>query len=306
MINYNYYINTQGFLYRFAYFVRDDSSNVNHSITRLILYLNGRGEWIEKNFFDLVRNISLPLDCALLTLDHVGQGASSGTRADILDYSSYADNIFNVLNIFCNKYGLDIKNLDYVIIAHSMGGLIGLYSVLTSKIPVPRLIILSSPLLGIPYKLIPMGLLKCISYIYSLFKTGLRIPKIFFRQKKFEDNDLTGSKEWYDKIIFTPFPIGRPTYRWLLNTLKAREYVFNIKNLYILKCVINVMIADKETVVDKNDIILWFNNFIKFFGGEHSIIFIPNAKHELLCETPTLQKLAYNYICVQLYKIFFS
>ena len=91
--------------------------------SKALIFLNGRTEWIEK-YQGLPLKLNLPEDVVFITMDHRGQGASGGLRADVDSYESFVKDIGTVLNRAC-------RDLPYSIIAHSMGGLIGLYGCLT-------------------------------------------------------------------------------------------------------------------------------------------------------------------------------
>src|SRR5690606_3257273 len=88
-------------------------------ITRCIVYLNGRTEWIEK-YSHLANDLRLPEDCGFLALDHRGQGGSGGARSWVASYDDYVNDTRLVIDLV-------IPGLPYAIVAHSMGGLIAIY-----------------------------------------------------------------------------------------------------------------------------------------------------------------------------------
>ncbi|MEZ4742362.1 MAG: alpha/beta fold hydrolase [Bdellovibrionota bacterium] len=119
------------------------------SIKKYLVFLNGRTEYIEKYSY-LPKDFKLPKDFAFLTLDHRGQGASGGARGHIDSYESFIDDAKIVIDNV-------VKDTPYIMVCHSMGGLVGLLGHLNQTFSAKKLI-LSSPLLGLPDKPMPKPL----------------------------------------------------------------------------------------------------------------------------------------------------
>ncbi len=86
-------------------------SKSSQPMRRCIVYMNGRTEWIEKNM-ELPEWLDLPDDCAFLTWDHRGQGASGGPRASV---DSYLDYVLDARRVIEDAIG----TTPYAVIAHS-------------------------------------------------------------------------------------------------------------------------------------------------------------------------------------------
>ena len=249
----------------------------NEKPKHLILFLNGRTEWIEKYNF-LPELLNLPESTAFLTMDHRGQGASGGARGDIDSYDTFAADTKHVLD----HAGLD---LPYSLMAHSMGGLIALYSVLTEK-TAPIKIVLSSPLLGFPQTGLRAKIIKPV--MRGLARTPIAMEPCLLvsgKEKSFEENPYTHDEDKFKLIINAPYWVPAPSYRWIKASLDAIETVFDKKNIKKLKAPLLVLGGTKETVVSQNAFQNWVEHAVKHTDIEITYRKIEGAKHELFNES---------------------
>src|SRR5690606_11436754 len=98
-------------------------------------------EWIEK-YERLPQALALPDDCAFLTWDHFGQGASGGARSHIDDFTTYVHDMVCLIARY-------VEGRPYLLMAHSMGSLISLLGLGRCLIQ-PLSFIGLAPLLGLP------------------------------------------------------------------------------------------------------------------------------------------------------------
>lgn len=253
----------------------------SEKFSNLLIYLNGRSEWIEKNS-ELPFDLKLPDNCAMLALDHHGQGGSDGLRGHIHSYDEYVDDLIHLVE----KLGL--KQMPCGIISHSMGGLIGLYGIAMSKLD-PKFIILSSPLLGLPRKPLPPFLARIVIKLVMQFggkKLRLHIAKV--KPKKLEDNRLTHSEKYFKKIKMNPYELPGPTFSWLAATMNACAEVLRPKNMASYQTPTLIFFPSEEEIVDLNVSKNWAEQILalNIKGTPFEIVEIKGSFHEVFSETP--------------------
>ena len=247
-----------------------------------VLFLNGRSEWIEKYQY-LATDLNLPEDIAFLTLDHRGQGDSEGVKSYIGSYDEYIDDIELLLQH-------TIHDKPYVILAHSTGGLMGLYGTMRGRLQ-PKAMCITSPLLGMPVpkplqypaKLLT-GVLKSIG-LGSIATGGGDHGK-----KEFNNNPLTHNPKIFEVIKNTPYPIPSATLGWVRAGFEAIDEVFDPRRLSQLNCDVKLYIAEFETVVDKSAINNWYKKACNHSSRKIEIYEVMKAKHEILCEVDAVYK----------------
>ncbi len=243
-----------------------------------ILFLNGRSEWIEKYSY-LHDDLCKKDEVAFVTMDHRGQGDSGGTRAFVSDYDHYASDVAMVVKKV-------IGDAPYVLVAHSMGGLIGLYGTLKGFIS-PKVLALSSPLLEFPPRPVPRPLAKPLSGL--LVKAGfgnLSTGGGNFAEIKFEDNLLTHHPELFKRMVQSPYPIPGATFSWVKATFKALDFIYDTDNLAHLKAPTLVLGGSKEGVVDPVGFTNWTTKASTVATVPVKFLRIEGAKHEILAELP--------------------
>ena len=83
---------------------------------KVLFLLQGRSEWLEK-FTTLIESLDLAEDVAWATWDHRGQGGSGGKPSHIEDYSEFASDTAEMVELLS-------QGRPYSFVCHSMGGLI--------------------------------------------------------------------------------------------------------------------------------------------------------------------------------------
>ena len=66
-------------------------------INRFIVFINGRTQWIEMNE-DIIEDLDISDDTAIITWDHRGQGDSVGKRGYINSYDEYIEDGLKVIS----------------------------------------------------------------------------------------------------------------------------------------------------------------------------------------------------------------
>jgi lysophospholipase len=263
------------------------SGNLDRPSRRIVI-VGGRTEWIEK-YSAIREKLGLEADCQIVTWDHRGQGASEGQRGHVDSYDLFANDMRQVLDATVPK------DAPFVLIAHSMGALISLYTMFKFE-RWPEKMILLSPLLLIPEDTMPRELAFIVSGVFSFLGLGKRNISKVVQEAVFADNTLTHSQESYDLILKTPYRVPSPTFGWVYATLKASRAIFAPKNLKRLGCPTLVLGGSDEEVVDPRAFKLWVERAAKW--SQQKVVYqeIAGARHELLFESEPLMQDALKYI----------
>lgn len=245
---------------------------------RFLVFLNGRTEWIEKYAY-LVRDLGLPDDCAFLTMDHRGQGASGGVRAYVDSYESFAADARVVVETVCG-------DKPYAMVSHSMGGLISLFSVLEGYLR-PQSLVLSSPLFGLPNAPLPRVVSKSAARVLTSLHLGTLSSGVgAVGERPFAGNIYTHHAARYAAMLATPYPVGGVTFGWVAATFAAIEAVFEPKKIAKLTVPTLVMGGTDERVVEYESFQRWVYVASQHTQAPLQLRLIPDARHELFSETP--------------------
>ena len=253
-------------------------------LRRCVVFLNGRTEWLEK--YDYIPDqMQLAAGTAFLTWDHRGQGASGGTRAFIDSYDSFAADAASVIEQV-------IPGLPYVLLAHSMGGLIALYAQLVGMIA-PSVQVLCSPLFRLPNaplnRKIAQPLLKLMDRPQlRMLNSGIGS----FEGVTFGKNNLTHSHEGYQRVVDNPYPIPTASFGWINATFRACDVIFDAERIKGLKSPTLVIGGSQESVVDMHGFSEWVMAGQAHASVDVAFDLVPGGKHELLNEIPRIRDYA--------------
>lgn len=245
-----------------------------------VLLLNGRSEWIEK-YVEVPKDFALGDNVIWATLDHRGQGASEGVRGHVDSYESFAQDAAAVAR---EVFG----DIPYLVLTHSMGGLIALMGV-TADLLEPKAMVLCSPLLGLPNEPLHRSLARPIARLmgrsfWSNRPTGFRSR----REARFHQNPLTHSYSGFLRVLESPYPYIPPSFGWVAATFAACDRVLSPAALVKVRCPTKLIVGDQESVVDPGAFGLWC-----IAAQENSCLVewsrIPEGRHELLNEIPRIR-----------------
>jgi lysophospholipase len=252
--------------------------------SRYLFFANGRAEWLEKYCY-LVGDLALDDDVAFVVWDHRGQGGSGGTQAWIDNYDHYAKDAARIVQVTAGQK-------PYAFMAHSMGGLISVYATLKGLIS-PQAMVLGSPLFGLPNKPVPRPLAKPISKLLTKMMLGaVSSGAGSFTARPFESNDLTQSREMYERIQRSPYKIPGATFEWVSATFTALEVIFDEQKLSSFTCPTLVLGGTAETVVEQKAFERWVAKAQKQSSAPVRLTMIPGARHELFSEIPKYYEVA--------------
>lgn len=250
-------------------------------VRRAVAFANGRSEWLEKYDF-LPDLLQLPEDCVFVTWDHRGQGASDGVRAGIDHYDTFVRDMQAI-------FQTAIPNIPYVLMGHSMGGLISLYGTLTGKLH-PKSVALSAPLLLMPETIMKRPLASKVARLMN--RGPLRNVSIGagnFEKSSFARNPLTHSAENYQKLQNAPYKVPSPTFSWVNASFEASAVVFDEERVRKLNAPVLIMGGSEEVVVDPKGFSSWMQLAHRVTQTSTRYELIPGARHELFNEIPQYQ-----------------
>lgn len=270
--------------------IRDTSDTVNirwasyfpHGGTpkQWLVFLNGRSEWIEKYAY-VAQDLKLPEDCGFLTMDHRGQGTSGGARSFVEDYSHFAGDVRDVVNLV-------VGDAPYSIFGHSMGSLIALYAQMLGYIDA-RKIALLSPLFGIPERPVPTSIARPVSKFVTRVGLGpLSARRGAEDETNFACNQLTSSYARFVNFCRSPYPCPPPTFQWVDATFRAFDEIFSSKNMSELTVPILILGSGKEKIVSNDAIYDWVAKAEAAKLKDLRFEMIHEGMHELLSETQAI------------------
>jgi lysophospholipase len=260
-----------------------------HDTKKFLIFLNGRTEFIEK-YAGLPLDLTLPQQCGFLTWDHRGHGASWGTPYHIGSYESYARDAQCIID-----HQVSFAT-PYAILAHSMGCLIALYGAMKHYYK-PRMLILSSPLLGIPNHPLPRFISRPLAFsMHGLGQAGRYINNDNYPREPFASNPLTHDQHKYERLQRCPFRARSITFGWLRATYQALDFVFSEQGLRQLDVPLYILAAEHESVVDPFAAKKFAEKAALF--SKQPVVYqqIAAAKHELLYEEESLYRKALDHI----------
>lgn len=249
-----------------------------NAIEHYVLFLNGHGEFIEKYDY-LPEDLKLPSNYAFLTWDHRGQGASDGEpRLHVEDYDQLGKDAQHIVKTL-------VANKPYTVIAHSMGGLVALYSTMKSYLE-PQKLILSAPLFGVQH-FIPDSIGRAVGN----FLTRLGFGKTYFQRQlqtnmKFKNNMFTHSEERFERRYKSPYEIEGITFGWIKASFDAIDYVTDEANLARFKTPTKVLFGDDERLVSTKAIRKWIKKAKKLSKAKVCFEELAETRHEIFAEAP--------------------
>lgn len=256
---------------RFGSFKKPEAKEIKNRI----LFLPGRGEYIEKYNF-LTETLEIDTHTELLIIDHRGQGFSSDYPFHIHSYEIFCDDVKNLFE------SLAVKD-SYSIVAFSMGGLISLYGALKGFFS-PERLFLACPLLGLPKTRSWYTGVFAVSGLLHFVGLGKKRWRKYKIADRFEDNLLTLNEDHYESL---KKPLRNPeegSFSWIYATLRAMFYVNKVADLKKLKAKVVFCAVSQEEIVSNVAIY----NFMKKMQSESSqsitSLFLFQGKHEIFFE----------------------
>lgn len=230
----------------------------------------------------------------ILIIDHRGQGLSErqngvSDHIHIENFDDYVEDLQFIYEHFKEHKSYKTKH----ILAHSMGGAIALRHIQKYGKDIWDGILLSSPMLKIKSKTIPLFLGQWILKFYTLI--GRRLNPIWKREvqdskRVFEENNVTHCPHRFSwarrmEVLHPHILSGAPTIQWLKESISVGQKVLKDKTLY--KKPILLIQADQDVVV--------CNEAQNKFAHEVEncrIIRLKDCRHEVLQEVNSVRNRA--------------
>ena len=258
-----------------------------------VVLLPGRTEYVEK--YGRTATVLARAGYATLTLDFRGQGMSDRVLADRMvghvgDFAAFQDDVAALL-AFADQQGLARP---FHLLAHSMGGCIGLRRVLGGQpfqtVPF-KTVAFTGPMWGILISAWarPVANVLTLAAQYLSFNhlyapgTG---PKTYVIEAPFAGNTLTTDPDMWDymrrqALAHPDLSLGGPSFGWLRAAL-AECHALSLLPSPALPCLCGL--GSQERIVDTRPIL---TRMQAWPGGR--LKRVPGAEHEILMERPTLR-----------------
>jgi lysophospholipase len=256
-----------------------------------VLLFPGRTEYIEKYGTTAAEFASRGL--AVMTLDWRGQGLSDRLLLDarvghVEVFSDYQKDVATLMRA-ARMFKLPRP---YFLMAHSMGGAIGLRAVMEGMSV--QAAAFTAPMLGIYFAPHIRPLAWTLSRVMPLIGRGNRLPvgtKIdpYVSSEPFEDNTLTTDSQMFvmmrDQIAAHPeLSLGGPSFVWLREALDETKHL-SLRAAPNLPCI--TFLGSNERIVHVGRVHRRMNTWK---GGKLQIM--QGAEHEILMECPTIRNAA--------------
>ena len=219
--------------------------------------------------------------------DHRGQGYSDRMLGDPdMGYVEYFQYYIDDMKIFFDDYVYLNKHKNIYLLAHSMGGAIGV-SYIEQYPDDFTAASFSSPMLGLPFPTcLAVSILAGEQPEYAIGNDNYKNSLVTF-----DENDLTNSTVRYQIMldVFDANPkakLGGATYQWVNRSCKQFDYIFN--NINQISIPIILFSGEDEQIVSSsahNE----FINILTAMGATATGYLVEGANHELLIEKDSIR-----------------
>lgn len=254
-----------------------------------VLLFTGRTEYIEK-YGHLAARLSA-MGLATLTCDWRGQGLSerSGRTHTTGHVDAFADYQHDVRAMLAQARALDLPR-PYFLLAHSMGGCIGLRALLDG-LPVES-VIFTAPMWGIQLS----SVLRTAAWGLSSIARPLRFGHLFapgqgaepyISRAAFEVNTLTSDPARYDYLLrqldaHPELALGGPSLQWLNESLREMHRLSRRRSPKV-PCA--CFLGSEEAIVDPERIRERMRRWPR-----SELVMLEGGRHEVLMERDALRE----------------
>ena len=236
----------------------------NEQGTKDLLIIHGLAEHIGR--YATVAGYFAEQGWRVTALELRGHGLSEGARGHTSLWQHYADDLQAALGVIARPCS---------ILAHSMGGLIALWSMRLSLHPEVKAVVLSNPLLGL-YKQ-PALAKVMVGRAVSRFLPWVRVSN------EVEPRKLSRDQSIVNAYMADPMVYNTVTTRWAQQMLEAQQTVFaaaesNHRPLLLL-------IGEQDQICSPASAEEYFVNY----SGPKKLERFPDCYHELLNEPEKMQ-----------------
>ncbi|MEO4041537.1 alpha/beta hydrolase [Hoeflea sp. CAU 1731] len=274
-----------------GYMQAHDGKQIRYAIFRsdatlakgTVILLQGRNENIEK-YYETIRELTAH-GLWVATFDWRGQGGSERLLSNPLPgYVRRFSDYVRDLEQFIETIVLPDGRLPFFMIGHSMGGLIALHAAPRLANRIEKLVV-SAPFVALSHSHIGASTIRVLSTVMTLIGLG-GVSTSGNRKinQTFEDNALTHDRNRFlrNKAVYDAVPemtLGGPSFRWLLECLKAMKQVHRPEHLANIRIPTLMLAAGGDSIVPIDEI---EDLATHFRAGE--LVTIDRARHELFQE----------------------
>jgi lysophospholipase len=289
---------------RLAYALTNDGKKIRYALwpagdKGLIIFLNGRNEYIEK-YNDAYARFQA-LGYAVVTLDWRSQGLSerpswNETLGHVETFQEYQLDLSTVLN----QIQVKKVNGERILVGHSTGACIGLRTVLDGKLSISGAIFLS-PFWGFGSGFGRPLTIQTLTFIIKIFNaiglgkisSGPQPKQPYVTSKTAENNSLTTDAEQFERLqkiasLDPRLSIGPPSFSWIAAALSEIKELQVKKRIRVPSIVLigadDIIVSQKAA---KAQLIEDPQSVFKIYK---------NAKHELLIEKVAITKTVWENI----------
>lgn len=257
---------------KFLYTRSDDGTKLrlarwNEEGERDILLIHGLAEHLGR--YEHIGEFFAQKGWRVTALELRGHGESEGQRGHTPSWMQYCEDV---------QAAMGTVGREMSIVAHSMGGLVALWSLMHPLTPKVRSIVTSNPLLGL---FGPEPTLKIfLGKIASRLAPRLQIPT------ELDPNNISRDPKIVTAYIDDPLVFEGVSARWAAEMLKAQKAVMEYAPKYTIP--LNMLIGEQDKICDPDT----NKEFVKTYGGEVKTNIYNPCFHELFNEPEKFEILA--------------
>lgn len=221
-------------------------------------------------------------DVNILSFDLRGHGLSGGPRADVESFDDYVSDLNKVITYLKKNYNMN----DFILLGHSMGGLISTRYVQSNYPYKPSALFLSSPALGITgvakkvFNLLPESFISKLSSL----KRGIYLKGVL-DLKKLSHHYLV-----YTNYVKDPLCCLKTNSRLLFKIIKESNLA--CENYQSINIPTYGAIGSGDVLVDVNSCVKFFDKI----NMRDNLIIVNEAYHELHNEIPEYKEIYIPYL----------
>lgn len=238
-----------------------------------VILIHGFGEHAMR--YDEVALTLVEAGCDVHSYDHRGHGRSSGPRGYIDNFGQYLDDLDAVL-AHCDA---SLAGKPRFVVAHSMGGLVALMSLVDRK-PVWKGLVLSSPFLKVKLKVPAWKSLA--AHAASKVYPQLSLPSGLKGNEAARDPEIARA---YDTDTLN---LKAATARWYVECLAAQDRVFAEASTIELPLLL--LHGEADVIADPQASATLFP---RLGSRDKTLALITGAYHEIFNEPPAERKAVY-------------
>jgi len=269
------------------------AQRMDHKVRHLIIFLNGRVEFLEKHH-ETIQELNWK-GYDVVSMDWRGQGLSSRMLPEqhkgyVASYTDYLTDLHQfITQIVCPQTQKSVS-----ILAHSMGSHIALRYVHDYPDVVEKLVLLS-PMIDIVTSPFPKWLVQSLTrlmirsgfqYQYAPGESNYLLSKEKFHKNRLTSDPLRFMDEKKAISVNPKLALGGVTYGWLAATFDSINIVTHPGYMRQIRKPVLMIIAGQDRIASVKAPQILCNEMV---NGRYTII--PSSRHEILKETDVIRSI---------------